>query len=117
MTAIKRFQGSPLPGSDRAASLRCYAFKHSPVGALFGHISCNIFVSFSLSESWVEKGFCFLCVFECSSGQSLLYFIVFPMSKVHSQQGCPSGVVVMCSSSSVLSQGCGVTRPIGRSVS
>lgn len=64
MTAIKRFQGSPLPGSDRAALSRCYAFKHSPVGALSGYIPCNIFVSFSLLESWVEKGFCFLSVFE-----------------------------------------------------
>lgn len=92
MTAIKRFQGSPLPGSDRAASSRCYAFEHSPVGAVSGYISCNIFVSFSLSESWVEKGFCFLSVFESFFKDHVVldkvYFIVSRMPKVHSQQEC-----------------------------
>ena len=75
MTAIKRFQGSPLPGSDRAASSRCYAFEHSPVGAVSGYISCNIFVSFSLSESWVEKGFCFLSAFKDCVVLVKVYFI------------------------------------------
>ena len=75
MTAIKRFQGSPLPGSDRAASSHYYAFKHSPVGALSGYISCNIFVSFSLSESWVEKGFCFLSAFKDCVVLDKVYFI------------------------------------------
>ena len=75
MTAIKRFQGSPLPGSDRAASSRCYAFEHSPVGAVSGYISCNIFVSFSLSESWVEKGFCFLSAFKDCVVLDKVYFI------------------------------------------
>ena len=75
MTAIKRLQGSPLPGSDRAASSRCYAFEHSPVGAVSGYISCNIFVSFSLSESWVEKGFCFLSAFKDCVVLDKVYFI------------------------------------------
>lgn len=75
MTAIKRLQGSPLPGSDRAASSHYYAFKHSPVGALSGYISCNIFVSFSLSESWVEKGFCFLSAFKDCVVLDKVYFI------------------------------------------
>ena len=88
MTAIKRLQGSPLPGSDRAASSHYYAFKHSPVGALSGYISCNIFVSFSLSESWVEKGFCFLSAFKDCVVLDKVYFIVSRMPKVHSQQEC-----------------------------
>ena len=75
MTAIKRLQGSPLPGSDRAASSHYYAFKHSPVGALSGYISCNIFVSFSLSESWAEKGFCFLSAFKDCVVLDKVYFI------------------------------------------
>ena len=57
MTAIKRFQGSPLPGSDRAASSHYYASKHSPVGALSGYISCNIFVSFPYRSLGLKKGF------------------------------------------------------------
>lgn len=65
MTATKHCQGSPSAGSDCAASLlweRCYVSTHSLVGALSGHISCNIFASFLFlfSESWVEKGLCLI---------------------------------------------------------